>query len=304
MRVNIEEAIQEDVSEKQDEKEVVEEKTEEQTVNPRVAAMEEIVEANRKDSGLEEPEEEPEEEVEKEPDEEELITLKVDGKEVQVKMSEVIDAGKRTYQKETTADARLEEVSQRQKEIAELEAKLNERQKTLVTLADGEQIDIGKEFTAAMFDDDNKAADLLNQMSGRIRFLEDSLALQAQNEEAKIERAREQEQQENEKIVSYYHKTYDEIASDEDMHDMMVVRTRSHQKADPSLSPQEAIDKAAEDVNRFYGISEDQEKVTPTVRTPKRAGAKRSLHKPLPKPQTTEEILAEMQVARGRRPTL
>ena len=301
MRGDIKEAIQEDVSEEKDE--VVEEKLE----NPRELAVEAIVAENRKADSFEEPEEEPEpipeEEVleaeeEEEEEEEEFVTLTSDGKEIQVEMSKIIDAGKRTYQKETTGDARLEEASERMKEINRLEAELAEREKYVAPLADGDNTSIGKKFTAAVFEDEGVAEQVLDTVDSRIKFLEDKLALQEQRTELNAE-------QEQQKIVNYYHNTYDEIASDQDMHDMLVLRTKSHQRDDPSLSPQEAIDEAAKDVNRFYGKEVVSTEKTPPVRTTKRAGVqKRELNKPPPKPQTTDEILAEMQVARGRRATL
>lgn len=109
------------------------------TPNPRDAAMEQIagnVEEQKKEEFAElvpegeepekeaEPEKEPEQakepeadaekkaEPEKEPEpEERLITLKVDGKEIQVPESKIYEAGRRTLQKEVAADKRLEEAT-------------------------------------------------------------------------------------------------------------------------------------------------------------------------------------------------
>jgi len=51
-------------------------------------------------------------ETKEETEKEEYVTLKVNGKEEQVPLSKVLDAGTRTLQKETAADARLQEATQ------------------------------------------------------------------------------------------------------------------------------------------------------------------------------------------------
>lgn len=74
---------------------------------------EETDESPEEETEEEEPEseEEPSEEEESEEEPEQMITVVVDGVESQVPLSKLIDAGKRTYQKETAADKRLFEAN-------------------------------------------------------------------------------------------------------------------------------------------------------------------------------------------------
>lgn len=114
------------------------------TLNPRNAALEQIagnVEEQKKEEFApietgaepETPKEEPKEEEPKpaeppaeeppaEEPQEKLITLKVDGKEIQVPESKIYEAGRRTLQKEVAADKRLEEATRLLRE-AETRAK-------------------------------------------------------------------------------------------------------------------------------------------------------------------------------------
>jgi hypothetical protein len=86
------------------EEEVVEETTEVEEVEE---VAEELEESNTQDQEVEESQQE----------EEELVTIKVDGKEEQVPLSKIKDAGVRTFQKETAADKRLQEISEREKQL-------------------------------------------------------------------------------------------------------------------------------------------------------------------------------------------
>lgn len=118
--------------------------------DPRTAAINSIVDAVDKDRkvemGLEpdseldpeaakepvEPEKEPEPEKDEEPEpekkpaepSEEMVKIIVDGKESEVPISKIKDAGIRTFQKESAADARLEETKKLLAEIKELKESL------------------------------------------------------------------------------------------------------------------------------------------------------------------------------------
>ena len=155
-----------------------------------------------------------------------------------------------------------------------------------------------------MFESDEKPAEVINEIADRLRRLEEKEKLVLEKEKALNAEAAEAEKEEHEEIVQYYHGNYDDISRSPKMHRMFNAAIATVQEDDPSLSPQEAIDMAASDTYKFYGIdTAEPEKKTP-VKTPRRAGAPRKLQDDTPKPQTTEEILADMQRSRGRSPTL
>jgi len=98
----------------------------ERVAEARLQELEEEI-GSELESDEEEPEtkeqevEKDEEQVEEEPVEyEQAVEIIVDGKKQTVPLSRIIDAGKRTFQKETAADKRLEEATKLKKEIEEL----------------------------------------------------------------------------------------------------------------------------------------------------------------------------------------
>jgi hypothetical protein len=136
------------------EEEVVEETTEVEEVED---VAEELEESNTQDQEVEESQQE----------EEELVTIKVDGKEEQVPLSKIKDAGVRTFQKETAADKRLQEISEREKQLqAYTQQIIANQQQPQVQKDASPQIDPRiKQWTEAIqFGTEEEAAGAIQQM--------------------------------------------------------------------------------------------------------------------------------------------
>jgi len=65
--------------------------------------------------------------------EEDFVTVKIDGVETQVKRDKILDAGVRTFQKESAADKRLQEASVQLKKLQQFEHELRQREEALAT---------------------------------------------------------------------------------------------------------------------------------------------------------------------------
>jgi hypothetical protein len=167
-------------AEEQAEQEVRQEPPHEETkaTNPRQALIDAMVAKRRAETSVElDPEQEDEEPEDQEPpdeDHEELVTIKVDGKEQQVPRDKVYEFGIRALQKELAADARLAEVAnmrrqleseryamqQREAEISALAAQMKEKDQSggHPTAGVAEYREEAKALLKAMYDGEEDAA--------------------------------------------------------------------------------------------------------------------------------------------------
>lgn len=74
---------------------------------------------------------EPAADDEVEQEQQSFVTVKIDGKEQQVDQEKILDAGVRTFQKESAADKRLQEASVQLKRLQEYEYQLRQREEAL-----------------------------------------------------------------------------------------------------------------------------------------------------------------------------
>ena len=282
----MEEAIVTDVSEEIED--VVE-------VSPREAMVSNIVAKNSEDRDqiLDEPEVEPE--VIEDPIEE-TVTLQVDGKEVIVPRSQVEEAGVRTLQKETTADARLEYAASREQELVRREQELTAMEEDLLQKRDQQEVEpdeVGKAFADALYEDEDTVAKTITSITQSIK------ALEAENVKTARDRAASKEA-ENKQVVTYYHNSYQDIANDPDMHNSLNRRLSGIAKDHPEFTPSQVIDEAATEVyERFNGaelsVSETKKKMPRQAK--KASGRKPKV--PEKKPITRSDVIAGMRGTRG-----
>jgi len=107
-----------------------------------------------------------EDEVAESHQEEEFVTIKVDGKEEKIPLSKIKDAGIRTFQKETAADRRLQEVAEREKQLIDYTQRLmGMQQQPTAQAATAKQPDIPEDISriveAIQFGEKDEAAKAL-----------------------------------------------------------------------------------------------------------------------------------------------
>jgi len=155
------------VKAEQDIQDEPDEKAEKEGVSP-----EETVDEAKTEVKPEEPEEpeeagEVEEPEEKKTNLQQTITIKVDGEEREVLLSEITDAGIRTLQKEATADKRLEEATRVLKQAQELSLQKQEDADQKEEIIPDEEVDMAriKELTEAIrYGDEDEAAEAQVQL--------------------------------------------------------------------------------------------------------------------------------------------
>jgi len=149
-------------------------------INPRDEVMADIYKKADDLNHEEEPEQEPEELKEEpvdeepvieapdeEPEEEEYVTIKVDGEERTVPLSDVIDAGRRSLQKESAADKRLAEASELLKAAKEKVSGEPGEEPDPSEGQDGTD-DIGHKLERALYGDDGEVAEIVNELASKI----------------------------------------------------------------------------------------------------------------------------------------
>mgnify|MGYP003658657448 CR=1 FL=1 len=163
-------------------------------------------------------------------DDEWYVTAKVDGEEKEVLWQDVL----KEYQKNSSGDKRLQEAAERQRELADYEAKLNAYRKHLeaqthqpssdadVSPSNSDATDaLYEQYHDALFQgDETKANKLLKDIRGSERpqqqvdvktIVEQTKAQMREEEKEARERGYERRRQE---AVDMFHKEYPEVASD------------------------------------------------------------------------------------------
>jgi hypothetical protein len=282
-----------------------------ETPEPEVEAAEPEVEA-------------PEPEVETETPAEELITIKVDGKEQQVPISKVRDIGVRALQKELAADARLNEAAQRAKELEERENQIKQREMLARDLElrykqdnagppKGAQDfkETAKKVLNAIYDDDqDKAADALTQLfAGRQSATPDvdtvvRQAAQAAREAARQEYEERKAREDHVKAVEAFKQTFPDIVSDQRLFDQADRETLVVKKEHPDWALPQILEEAGKRVSewkRHFGGSEVTQKATARKQSLDNPSSASVRHSPPPaqEPKTASQTIAEMRKARG-----
>lgn len=282
---------------------ITDESEETVVVDPRTAAINAIAQKVEREEVEELPEEEPEElseepEEEEEDVEEEKVSVKVDGQEMLVDRGKIYDAGVRTFQKETAADKRLKEAADREARLQEREQKLAKMEQELLERNNSEPDEVSKKFVEALFSDEEEAAKEFSKLHRTVQKLSEKVTKQEKTEASKAKR-------DMDSATNHYHSNYRDIAEDADLHASFNRRLQTLAKDDPTGTPTQWIDKAAEQVYERFGKPETEEK-EPTkqemkeklVKQPKAASSRR---KPPPKEkqETRSDVLAGMRSGRA-----
>jgi len=292
-------------------------------------AAEPEAEAEAEPEAEPEPEPEPEPEAERQPEpDDEMVTIKVDGVEQQVPASRVREIGIRAMQKELAADARLNEASQRQKQIEEQQAALRKREMEIEKVANDLQQrynhnnagpskdaqdfkETAKSVLKAIYDDDqDNAADALAQLfQGRQQATPDLQTVVRQAEKAARDAARQEyaerkAREDHAKAVEAFKKTFPDVASDPRLFDEADRETLKVKQEHPDWELPQILEEAGKRVvkwKRQFGGSQVTQTATARKQSLDNPQAANVRHAPPPaqKPKTASEKIADMRRARG-----
>ena len=238
-----------------------------------------------------------------------VFRLKVDGLEVEVPREKVIDSGIRALQKESTADKRLAEASAKETQLNARAAELARMEQELLTKRnrqiDMEPDEAGRKFADALFTDEEEVAKTITNITRKLADVESKVEKVHQAEEGK-------KQQAFGDAVQHYHTAHESIASDPDMHLIFNNNLKRIAAENPTLSPTQVVDRAAEHVYTKFGLQRagekqqappgsDRQRAKHNMPAPiKRASARVPAPAP-PREKSKADVLDEMRKTRGPR---
>lgn len=237
-----------------------------------------------------EPEPEPEKE---EPPTERLIKVKVDGKEMEVPESQIIDAGVRTVQKEAAADQRLAEATRLLK--AAQEAATPKK-------APLPELDEAELANRIRMGSDEEAQEAIRILQGREKATPDEIAAAVEGRVlAKIE---------FQNAVDWFRGEYKEIVSDPYLLNLAIAEEARLRENGDTRSYKDVYKEVGEGVmkklNEWRGgkavvsTSESKQERKATITNLPAASARQKAPEQ-PKPKTQSEIIEEMRQRRGQR---
>jgi RNA polymerase-interacting CarD/CdnL/TRCF family regulator len=229
----------------------------------------------------------------------ELVTIKVDGKDVQVPRDKIYEAGVRSLQKESTADERLQAAYRRRQELEQLEQRIKDQMAALQHQA---EIDYGKEVVSKIFDNEEAAAQTINQLASKLdqtqRLITDMAAKEALLTADQQEQQAAAQAEAEAGIQEYFRSAHRDIAEDEDLLVVMVRQAAVVQAENPDLEPTKIVDQAAERVRDKFKLQPGPGRLP---RQGTRAGGRKPPAPP-PKIESTADAINAMRQARGQRP--
>lgn len=233
----------------------------------------------------------------------ESVTLKIDGTEVLVPREKVHEAGIRALQKESAADKRLREASEKERSLLAREEELKRMEEALLKQRDQQADDSGREFVDAVFSDPDAAAGHISTLTRQVQGVVEKLDRVEKTEAQRL-------QDEQQRLVNHYHSKYGDIASDEVMNFALNQFRRQVAAEDPTLNPMQVVDKAAERVYQKFNVTPVAPELTDAEKrklakermpAPARQASGRTPPKPEEKPKTPAQVIDEMRLGRGPR---
>lgn len=270
------------------------------------------------DDGAEEsPEQQAGEELPiQEGEQEEMITIKVNGQEQQVPRSQVLEHGVRTLQKESAADKRLAEASNLMRQAQSYEQQVRQlEQEILVKQAQStgkapSRVDVtdakerARQVISKMMDgEEDEAADLLAEIvSGRDTATPPIDAQRIATEAAELAGQRI----ETKSALKQFNAEYPDILADPYLYELTDQETIKVQREHPEWGLSEILQEAGSRVRQWKGgIGEKETGLSETeqrkrgAQKPIRAASARAETPPEQAPPTRSDVVANMRKQRG-----
>lgn len=229
------------------------------------------------------------------------ITLVVDGTELKAPKEKVLEAGVRALQKESAADKRLREASTKEQALNVREEELRRMEQDLLAKRDQQPDVTGRAFADAIFTDPEIVATTIS-----------TIARQVQDVSAKVEKQEQVEVQKQQStmqtVFNHYLSTYQDIAADEDMHD--AANRRFKQIAAERTPTTADVDQIAKDVYQKFGRTTAEPPSDPAavrkqakenMPAPVKRASARVAPTPAEQPKTLSQKIDDMRRGRGPR---
>jgi hypothetical protein len=254
-----------------------------------------------------------------------LTRVKVNGEEFDVPFDEVVTR----YQKDNAADRRLAEVANRQKQLDQYAARLEQREKDLLARATAPQTRApvprpgaggpssldARKLTEALYSGDEDAATTAfeallaqtRQTSFAAQPMVDENALAANvlrrlEEENKRQRQMEFERKRQDALVRFKDE-YRDVMEDQYLRDMADRETLTVLKSNPTMDPWEILKVSGDKVREWLGARVPVDRGTKKRLAASNVGAARARADLSPEdtsPKSASDVIAEMRKARGQ----
>lgn len=256
----------------------------------------------------------------------EMVRIKVDGEERMVPLSDIIEQGTRTLQKESTADKRLKEVAE-MRQATELRAQqvenlarqiqAQQEQDQGQRLSKQDAIDVKQQarnfMEKFMAGDEEAAVDSLAVMLGRSNATPDVTAMiekatqAAQQEVRNAENVRLQKEanQSHAKAKAAFSDSFKDIVNDKMLYRLADQETlqvlADHPEWDANQDIEKILMEAGNRVREWRGstATTSKQEIKRGLSKPISGTSGRMPGAPEPKPKTTSQVIAEQRRARG-----
>jgi len=211
-------------------------------------------------------------------------------------------------QKESLADKRLRDATDRQKEVTDLEAKFEARQNQFRSGVDtDEQIsEQAKNFSEAILEDEGTAGEMFKKVLTDNRDLKAATAdLIDEGKQTRTERDSERRKL-SASMQDTFESDFKDIHKDTHLTNIFNAEAAKYGRDNPDKDFREVFNEAGKVVRESYMGADNKPPTTKEIkksisRAPKRAGTgKRQLGKKAPKRVTTADVVANMRANRGQ----
>ena len=268
---------------------------------------------------------------------EEMVTIKVDGQERTVPLSQVIDYGKRAFQKETAGDERLRQAAQAQRQLEARAQDLARREAEIQALAqkaereyhgnkdpsaqekaDAPDFDaLAREAASMVYEgDEEKLTEALKKLfEGRAQAAipgSNQMVDMASQQNPPMTREdlewfyQEREiEREKSKAIRWFQRNYPHLAGDEGLYKLADHETIKVYEENPTWEISEIVEEAARRIDERYGSGRQDSRAQKQERkrnmpSPVQAATARSTPPQDGRPKTRSEVINETRRARGQ----
>lgn len=189
--------------------------------------------------------------------------VKVYGEEKEIPEEEIIQAGIRTYQKETAADARLREAAERQRQLEAREAELAERERRLQERKPEQKADLDDgsldSIVNGLYEGEDSAKEAIKEIITRAQrgegrtLSEAEVGRMVQQEVDRREAARRQEEigRQTEEADKWFSDTYGWIEQDPDFMAYAYAQLPKIQSEHPEYGPRDLVEAVGKKTEEF-----------------------------------------------------
>lgn len=253
--------------------------------------------------------------AEEDSDDDQMVEIIVDGQKQMVPVSQLVEAGTKTMQKESAADLKLQNAALREKQLNQREEQLNAMLQKYSAVTDDFDADKWQaDFRDALVDDEDKAAEMMGTMLKKMRTQNQQIASMATNfAQTTSNYINEQKTSEKTKMLNLFKSEFPDLAKDKMLIQKANEATALIKGKHPNMSKEDVVIAAGKAVRGYYhnllGVTtvqgQDEQEQTPTDRkrsmpAPIKKSSARKPGKKKAAPLTKKQVIAGIKESRNQ----